>query len=448
MALGKTLNIAVIGSGISGLSAAWLLSPHHSVTLFEADDRLGGHGHTVDAPLGNTVVPVDTGFIVYNEKTYPNFTALLRRLKVPTKSSDMSFAVSMDAGALEYAGTDIRGLFAQKRNLVRPRFWSMLADVMRFYRNARRDISLLGLSSLDDYLRANNYGDAFREDHLYPMAAAIWSTPTDRIGEYPAAAMIRFCENHGLLQIRDRPVWRTIDGGSRVYIERLASEISNGVQKNTPARRVRRVEDGVMVEFDHGDSMRFDHVILASHADQSLALLDAPTPEEQRILGAFKYGANTAVLHSDESLMPRRRAAWASWNFLARRGDPDAKPCVTYWMNSLQSLSPDKQFFLTLNASRQPRADAVIQRMDYTHPLFDARAMAAQEELWDLQGLGNVWFCGAYFGSGFHEDGLQAGLAVAEELAGVRRPWSVNEESGRISIRRKPQASSIRELVA
>jgi predicted NAD/FAD-binding protein len=427
-------NIAVVGSGVSGLSAAWLLSRRHQVTLYEADGRIGGHGHTVDAPSPRGPIAVDTGFIVYNERTYPNLIALLGHLGVATKPSDMSFAVSLDDGALEYNGTNLRGLFAQPSNLLRPRFWSMMSDLLKFYRNAARDVDRHGLGSLEDYLAANGYGAAFREDHLFPMAAAIWSTPAGKIGEYPAAAMIRFCENHGLLQVRDRPQWRTIDGGSRAYIKKLASAISGGIRAESRVTSVRRVDGGAVLEVEGGRAQLYDDIILASHADQSLAVLVDASPDEKRILGAFRYGENTAILHSDPALMPRRRAAWASWNYLARRSTGSGKPCITYWMNNLQGLPPTSPLFVTLNPDREPRSDLVVKRMTYEHPLFDAAALAAQDDLWSLQGRGGIWFCGAYFGAGFHEDGLQAGLAVAEQLGGVRRPWTVANESGRIKV--------------
>ena len=438
----RGLNIAVVGSGVAGLSAGWLLSQGNSVTLFEADGRLGGHGNTVDAYSPNGPVAVDTGFIVYNEATYPNLVALFRHLNIPTKESDMSFAVSIDDGALEYNGTNLAGLFAQPSNCLRPRFWRMLLGIRRFYREAAADLAVMGEMSLNDYLKRKGYGAAFRDDHLLPMAAAIWSTPADRIGEYPAAALVRFCQNHGLLQARDRPAWRTVDGGSRVYIERLAREISPAVRTSAPVKSVRRTSDGVAVRTQDGDEETYDHVVLASHADQSLAILADPTPRERRLLGAFHYGANDAVLHTDAALMPKRRAAWASWNYLARSGASRTRPCVTYWMNNLQGIPGPTPLFVTLNPDRPIREDRVSQKFCYEHPLFDAAAMDAQKQLWSLQGDGGVWFCGAYFGSGFHEDGLQAGLAVAEQLGGARRPWTVPNESSRIWIdsaeRRRP----------
>lgn len=422
----RPLNVAVVGSGVSGLAAAWLLSTRHRVTLFEADARLGGHSHTVDT--GGT--PVDTGFIVYNEATYPNLTALFTHLDVATRISDMSFSVSLDDGRLEYAGTDWGALLAQKTNVLRPRFWSMMRDLVRFYREAPRDLPLLGMQSLADYLERGNYGAAFRDDHLYPMAAAIWSTPAAEIGRYPAASFIRFCETHGLLKLTDRPVWRTVDGGSRRYVAKLAASIAE-IRTDSPVRAIRRTATGVEIADASGATRPFDHVVVATHADDALLLLADPSREERRLLAPFRYSDNDAILHADPALMPRRRRVWSSWNYLTGKASKP-KPAVTYWMNKLQGIDPNKPLFVTLNPHREPAAASVVKRVAYRHPLFDARAMLAQRELWSLQGVRNTWFCGAYFGDGFHEDGLQAGLAVAETLGDVRRPWTVADESGRI----------------
>ena len=444
----KPLRIAVIGSGISGLSAAWLLSQQHTVSVFEADERIGGHSNTVDAGVGVGTVPVDTGFIVYNEATYPNLTALFRHLGVPTKPSEMSFAVSLDDGRLEYSGTNFAGLLAQPRNLARPRFWSMLADLLRFYRSAPRDAAGLGLTTLDDYLTANKYGAALRDDHLYPMAAAIWSTPADKIGDYPAASFIRFCNNHGLLQLSDRPVWRTVDGGSRAYVARLTQPFADRIAVGRGVRTVRRLAGAVEIVDEHGTREVFDHAVIAAHADQALAMLADPSAEESRLLGAFGYNENQAVLHSDSVWMPRRRRAWASWNYISRQAGASRHLSVTYWLNRLQSLPDTVPLFVTLNPDREPRADLVIRRETYHHPRFDAAAMAAQQQLWSLQGRRNTWFCGAYFGAGFHEDGLQAGLAVAEALGGVRRPWTVAGESDRIFLQPATAAVTLRQSAA
>jgi len=423
----RTLDIAVIGSGISGLAAAWLLARRHRVTVFEADERIGGHSNTV--MVGET--PVDTGFIVYNEATYPNLTALFAHLDVPTKAAEMSFAVSLDDGRLEYAGTDLGGLFAQKSNLASPRFWSMLRDLARFYRRAPRDLPLLGDASLGDYLDLLGCGAAFREDHLYPMAAAIWSTPARDIPDYPAAAFIRFCENHGLLKLGRRPQWRTVEGGSRAYVQRLIEPIAQQIRTGHKVDRICRSGDGVVIDC-RGITHRFDHVVIATHADQALAILSDADARERGVLRAFGYRPNLAVLHSDPSVMPRRRRVWSSWNYASRGGNGDPSLSVTYWMNRLQGLPDSLPFFVTLNPLDEPDPALVLARIPYHHPVFDATAGAGQRRLWSLQGQRNTWFCGAYFGAGFHEDGLQAGLAVAEELGAVRRPWQVAEESGRI----------------
>jgi uncharacterized protein len=425
----RTLEVAVVGSGISGLSAAWLLSKRHHVTLYEADARIGGHSNTVDVD-GSAV---DTGFIVYNEPTYPNFSALLKHLGVETKPAEMTFAVSLDNGRLEYSGTGLAGLFAQPRNAVSARFWGMLRELLRFYREAPLAAEHMGDMSLSAYLDSCGYGTAFREDHLYPMAAAIWSTPAAEIGDYPARAFIRFCENHGLLKLTNRPLWRTLAGGSRAYVERLAKAIPE-IRVNTPVSAVRRNRDGVEIVSREGGVRRFDHVVLAGHADQALAMLADPTAEEKRLLGAFGYCVNKAVLHSDVALMPHRRRVWSSWNYMSTDRGNSRRLAVSYWMNRLQGLPDAKPMFLTLNAHREIREGSILYATDYTHPIFNARAMDAQSQLWSLQGERNTWFCGAYFGAGFHEDGLQSGLAVAETLGGTRRPWVVANESGRIAI--------------
>ncbi|RYE29443.1 MAG: FAD-dependent oxidoreductase [Hyphomicrobiales bacterium] len=434
-AQGKAMRIAVIGAGISGLSAAWLLGQAHDVVLFEAEPRLGGHANTVRVAGASGETAVDTGFIVYNEATYPNFIALMDHLRVATQPTEMSFAVSLDDGRLEYSGTSVAGLFAQRSNLVRPRFWAMLQDITRFYRNASRDV-LSGVAdgiSLGDYLAAGGYGAAFRDDHLLPMAAAIWSAPCSEILSYPAAAFLRFHHNHGLLQITDRPVWRTVTGGSSTYVERLRAAFAGEVRSGAPVRQVRRGANDVVLTGD-GWTETFDQVVFACHADQTLAMLADASPREAEALGAFRYSRNRAVLHGDEALMPKRRRAWASWNHIGHRAQPDAACAVTYWMNRLQGLPEAQSFFVTLNPPDTLRDDTILHEEVYEHPLFDAGALDAQERLWSLQGTRRSWFCGAYFGSGFHEDGLQAGLAVAEALGGVRRPWNVPNESGRIPI--------------
>jgi predicted NAD/FAD-binding protein len=437
MNLDRPLDIAVIGSGISGMSAAWLLSQRHRVTVYELEDRLGGHSHTVDAPGPGGSTPVDMGFIVYNEVNYPNLVALFEHLKVPTKLSEMTFGVSLDDGALEYGANNLAALFAQPRNLVSGRFWGMLRDIMRFYRHAPTHACALDgrLTTLGEYLGAQGYGEAFQQDHLLPQAAAIWSAPVTSIRDFPAEAFIRFCETHGLLKVFGRPIWRTVEGGSRAYVQRLTARYADRVRTGSAVHRIRRDGSGVVIQDQHGAIQRFDHAVIAAHADQALAMLGDPSVEERELLSAFGYSRNHTVLHTDPALMPRRRGVWSSWNYVGRRAEAGQRElCVTYWMNRLQSLPDEQQLFVTLNPIRPPRPGSIVRSEIYEHPIFDAPAIRAQRRLWSLQGRLNTWYCGAYFGAGFHEDGLQAGLAVAEALGGVRRPWRVPVESNRICL--------------
>ncbi len=432
------LDIAIVGTGIAGLSAAWLLSQRHHVTVYEKASRLGGHANTIDVPGADGTTPVDMGFIVYNPSTYPNLTALFEELGVPTEPSEMSFAVSLRGGALEYAGTDLKGLFAQPSNLLKPRFWSMLSDLVRFYRQGTRDArgGADDLGNLGDYLQAHGYGEALIRDHLLPMAAAIWSTPGQDMLAYPAASFLSFCDNHGLMRLTDRPQWRTVTGGSRTYVEKISAPFADRVRLGTGVRSITRRGDQVYVTDERNGTHSYDHVVIAAHADQALAMLSDSTGLERTILGALRYGSNHAVMHRDPILMPRRRSAWCSWNYLSAEDEDGV--CATYWMNRLQNLGDREQIFVTLNPCIAPAANSVIHRENYQHPLFDAAALEAQRHLWSLQGLARTWYCGAYFGSGFHEDGLQAGLAVAEALGGMRRPWSVAGESARIHLARQP----------
>ena len=435
------LDIAVIGSGIAGMSAAWLLSQKHKVTVYEREDRLGGHSNTVEVQTADGTVPVDTGFIVYNERNYPNLTQLFKHLNVPTKDSEMSFAASLNDGGMEYSGTDINGMLGQRRNILRPRFWAMLKDVRRFYRDAPTFIANknIGHWSLGYFLHAQGYSQPFINDHLLPMGAAIWSASAADMLDFPAAAFIRFFDSHGLLEIFNRPVWRTIDGGSREYVKRLTSCYRDSVVLGTPVKSVHRQYGAVFVEFDDGRRRRFDHVVVASHADQALGLLADADTQEHQCLSAVRYSVNRAVLHSDTQLMPKRRRVWSSWNYLqSQHGSGKTSLCVSYWMNRLQGIDSSQPLFVTLNPYIEPDAKHIIREFFYEHPLFDRSALAAQQHLWSLQGQRNTWFCGSYFGYGFHEDALQSGLAVAEAVGGVRRPWTVAGESDRITL---PQSS-------
>ena len=428
--------VAVIGSGISGLGAAWLLSRSCQVTLFEDNDYCGGHSNTVVAETAQGPVPVDTGFIVFNAPNYPNLTALFAHLDVETRETTMSFSASLKGGRFEYSGSGLGGLLAQPGNAIKPRFWSMVRDILRFYQEAPSILldDAAGQESLGDYLKRNGYRDNFIQDHLMPMAAAIWSAPTDEMMAFPAASFVRFFINHGLLQVKDRPLWRTVKGGSRQYVKRLLHDAAVVVRKDTGIVRVRRMADGVDLTDKHGAVHRFDQVVMASHADQSLAMIEDATDEERSILGAFGYQKNRAILHSDPSLMPRRKRAWAAWNY-CRNGDRPTDPVsVTYWMNALQHIDPGIPLFVSLNPNREPARGLVHYETNYDHPLFDAAAIEAQHDLWRIQGARRTWFCGAYCGYGFHEDGLQSGLAVAEALGEVRRPWTVGNESGRIHL--------------
>jgi predicted NAD/FAD-binding protein len=429
---GEKLRIAVVGSGIAGLSCAWLLATRHEVTLYEQAGQLGGHSCTVDVPRPDGAVPVDMGFIVYNEPTYPNLTAFFAHFDVPTQPSCMSLGLSLDDGGFEYGGHDLAALLAQKTNIVRPRFWSMLSQLLRLYRVGPGAVPADDVS-LGEWLDQHRFPGAFQRDHLLPMAGAIWSCPPGMARAQPAAAFLRFCDNHGLLRLRDRPDWRTVTGGARAYVERVRARLQAEI---LPAREVvglMRGARGVTLRDATGGTRDFDHVVLATHGDEALALLTDADAAEREVLGAFRCLPNRAVLHGDPTLMPKRRAVWSSWNFVGRQ-KPDAdSPCISYWMNRLQNI-PGADLFVTLNPWREPAPGLLHATRSFTHPLFDAASLVAQKNIWRLQGKRRTWFCGAWLGAGFHEDGLQAGLAVAEALGSVRRPWRVAAESGRIHL--------------
>ena len=426
-------NFAVVGTGIAGMSAAWLIAQHHNVTVYEREARAGGHTHTVEANTPRGRVAVDTGFIVYNEPNYPNLTALFRHLGVATEASSMTFSVSLDGGALEYEGNPL-GLVAQPANLLRRDYVVMLRETLRFYREASKLLDAADTrATLGEYLRDNGYSEAFERLHLLPMGAAIWSSSLQDMRNHPAAAFARFFANHGLLKLTGRPQWRTISGGSREYARKLTASYTHNIRLRCGARAILRDATGVTIVDESGGRARFDGVIIATHANQALSVLADPTTEERNLLSRFRYRPNKVVLHRDPTLMPKRKRVWASWNYIGRSsGRWGDELCVTYWMNRLQNIDGRTPLFVTLNPLCMPRDELIYGMYECAHPVFDANAMEAQRRLWHLQGMRNTWFCGSYFGSGFHEDALQAGLAAAEDAAGVRRPWHVAEESGRI----------------
>ncbi|MBX2837132.1 MAG: FAD-dependent oxidoreductase [Gammaproteobacteria bacterium] len=430
-------HVVVIGSGAAGLSAAWLLARSSMrVTLVEKDDRLGGHANTASVMQSDgSTQPIDTGFIVYNEATYPNLTEWYRSMGVRSEPSDMSFAVSRNAGRFEYAGGPRLGLFAQPSLWTKPRFYKMLKDLLRFYKEAPAKISTHADISLGDFLKREAYSDEFINDHLMPFAAAIWSTSRANMLDYPASAFIRFCDNHGLLRLRNRPQWRTVSGGSKCYVDAVKQSLgADNIRSNFLVAEINRHKFGVTVRSRTGQTIEADHVVLATHADQALALISDADDVERQLLSPFQYESNLAILHTDIRYLPKRKRAWASWNYVEQSEDDGAKVSVSYWMNKLQNLESDTDYVVSLNPAIRPGTQYILRSQIYEHPIFNADTFQAQQQLWSLQGRRRTWFCGSYFGAGFHEDAVQSGFAAAEQLSGIMRPWTVESPSGRIFV--------------
>lgn len=412
------MRIAVVGSGISGLSTAYYLSRLHEVTLFEAADRLGGHTATIDVPLRGANYAVDTGFIVYNDHTYPNFIRLLETLGVASQATTMSFSVSCASTGLEYSGSGFDALFAQRSNFASPYFLRLLLNIVRFNKNAMRDLEAGSLStetSLRDYLSANNYSGGFVRHYLAPMAAAIWSSSTASVLDMPVLFFVRFFNNHGLLQLRDRPQWFSISGGSRAYLAPLSHPFEQRIHLSSPVSRIVRSDDDVTLTTQRGAEHSFDQLVIATHSDQALAMLGDASAEEQGLLSAIAYQANDVVLHTDASVLPRNKKVWSSWNYSLdeqQRGNA----VLSYNMNILQNLQAPETFCVTLNNTSAIASDKVLGSYRYSHPLFNAAAIDAQQQWHSINGVRRTWYCGAYWGNGFHEDGVTSALRVARGL--------------------------------
>ncbi len=416
--------IAVIGSGISGLASAWLLSRAHDVVLYEAGNYLGGHTNTVDVTLDGFVHPVDTGFLVYNNQTYPNLIAMLAELQVGSYATDMSFGVSMEQGKLEWAGTSLDSVFAQRSNLLSPTFLNMLKDILRFNKAAPDHLqrTLQSCASLGELLKEERYGATFCDAYLLPMAAAIWSSTPGDILKFPASTFIRFCLNHSLLQVNNRPQWQTVRGGAREYVRKIAASLTD-IRLNTPVESVVRSAEEALV-ITHQRTERFDSVLFATHApDTANMLLDA-SAKEQALLSAVRYQPNQAWLHTDLSLMPQQRKVWSAWNYIGAQQRAGERPvCVSYWLNKLQQLPFTTPVIVTLNPIHPPDPAKVLRSFQYQHPVFDQPAIHAQQQLETIQGKNRCWFAGAWTGYGFHEDGLKSALRIARDF-GVAPDWA------------------------
>ncbi len=417
--------IAIIGTGISGMASAWFLNREHDVTVFEKDDRVGGHSHTVMVDEGLGQIPVDTGFMVYNEVTYPLLTRLFQELDVETKPTSMSFSVQHVGEGLEFNGGSLNLLFGQRKNLLNFRYWRMLAQIARFNRETVEELGnpAYGEMSLRDYVKARGYGDDFLRWYLSPMAAAVWSSPPERIDEFPARTLMRFWHNHGFLGLNTQHPWRTVSGGSRCYVEKLINHFERNIHRGAGVRCVSHLSNGVQVTLNDGSSDEFDRVVIAAHGDQALRMTADPTPLENELLGCFRYQENEAVLHTDTGFMPKTRRCWASWNY--RIEGAGNRHSTHYWMNELQGVSDREQYFVSINPSSPPAEKSIKRRLAYEHPLFDLEAVAAQGRLPGLHAAGDEtrrYFCGAWQRYGFHEDGLWSAVNVCAQILG-RDPW-------------------------
>jgi len=404
--------IAIVGAGISGLVAAYLLRQRHEITVFEAGTHIGGHTNTIEVETPEGPLQIDTGFIVYNERNYPLFTRLIEQLGVRSQPSTMSFSVSDDRSGLEYNGSSINQLFASRKNLLSSKHWRMIRDIMRFNREAEQLHERGSATTVEEYVRENGFSESFLHMYLIPIGASIWSCPSGTFRSFPIRFVIDFLRNHGMLQMGDRPQWRVISGGSKQYIDPLTERFRDSIHPSTPVRSVVRNPDSVSIELDSGERRVFDHVILACHSDQAIRMLAQPTPTELEILKAFPYQINETVLHTDASILPRRRRAWGSWNYRLRSDNSD-RVAITYYMNMLQSLKTSEHYCVTLNETDRIDPSKVIRTFQYHHPIFTQERDAAQSRHHELIGPNRTSFCGAYWGYGFHEDGAQSGARVA-----------------------------------
>jgi uncharacterized protein len=407
------MRVAIVGTGISGLVTAYLLANDHEVSVFESDNYVGGHTNTVDVPLSNGTYPVDTGFIVFNEATYPNFVTLLNRLGVAYKPSQMSFSVRSEETSLEYRPSSLSTLFAQKSNLFRPSFHRMIRDIFRFRRESEALLARNGdRTTLDDFLQDGDYSENFVKYFITPVGAAIWSSDPSTFGKFPIRSFAQFFKNHGILLARNQPQWQVVEGGSRKYVEKLIGTFQDRIRLRCPVISLERFSDHVEINSACGSSERFDHVIIAAHSDQALAMLSDPSESEREILGGIPYKENVAVLHTDTSLLPRRKSVWASWNVFVPRIDTD-RVTLTYNMNMLQGLDAPVEFCLSLNMSHAIDPEKVIKTITYYHPVYTMEGMDAQKRKNEISGVGRTHYCGAYWGYGFHEDGVNSALDVA-----------------------------------